>query len=169
MQPDFQKLLFDLTQLDVVQALTYWRWRLPAEPVVPLAMSRFGDWFLRDESGNVLRLAMLDGSLISVAASEEEFNTLKMNDDQLVDWFWDGLNYALHNAGMVPGSMQAFGFKVPPVIGGAVTLDNIYLVPMLSYQAWLAQLHQQLTLLAPGTRIERIDVDDQGRVTLIPK
>lgn len=165
---EWNKLLFDLNNIDARNALRFWTWAID-RPVTPLLMTKFGDWFLKDKEGSVHRLSVLDASFERVALTEKEFHQLREEDDQLIEWFWDGLAYSLYESGVTPTATQAFGFKVAPVLGGAFKQENIYLVEMMGYQLWLGQLHQQLSQLEPGTAIDSIDVDDMGRVHLVTR
>jgi hypothetical protein len=103
-------------------------------------MNRFGDWFLASPTGVVWRLDILAGTFGIVAGSEAEFESRRSRDDELLDWFQDGMVLALYEAGLVPGRGQGFGYAAHPVLGGSPERSNVRIVEMSSWQIFVAQL-----------------------------
>jgi type VI secretion system (T6SS) immunity protein Tdi1 len=160
---DWSKLTIPLDEVDLERALAYWRW-LVDRPFRPIVLTRFGDWFGEVGDGGIYRLDILEGAFTSMCASAAEFAARRDEDQQLVDWFQDGMVYAMYAAGSVPGRGQGFGYAVPPILGGELGRDNVVVVGMNSWQMFTGQLHQQLQALPPGARITGIDVSDDGLV-----
>lgn len=164
MNPDWKQLAVDLTKIDAARALSFWAWLIEKD-AQPLTMSMFGDWFLQME-GRVFRLDVLEGTFLPVASSVEEFERRKQLDHELVDWFQDGMCYALFRSGLIPGPVQCFGYKIPPVIGGSLQRENICLVEIVSWQLFISQLHHQVQQLPPNARIRRLNVAPNGLLTI---
>jgi hypothetical protein len=163
--PDWSKLTLALAEVDIAGLLGGWAW-LVDRPVNALGMTRFGDWFLEDERGAVHRLDLLEGTFSEVCASVVEYEARRARDDELVDWFQDGMVYALYGAGDVPGRGQGFGYRLPPILGGAVTRDNVVVVDMESWQPFMAQVHQQVRRLPEGARVGGVHLEPDGTVKL---
>src|SRR5438105_14390821 len=99
--PDWSKLTIPLNEVDAPRLLDAWRW-LVTEPLRPLALTRFGDWFVTDKAGAVHRLDILEGAFEPMCASVADYHAQKGRDDELVNWFQDGMVYAAYDAGRVP-------------------------------------------------------------------
>ena len=55
--------------------------------------------------------------------------------------------------GMVPSDGQVLGFKVAPILGGAIVVENIEVIDFVVSVNLAGQLHQQVRNMPPGTRI----------------
>src|SRR5260221_4127670 len=77
---------FEVQHLDVGRLLAEWQWLCPG-PKKLTARSAFGDLFLADDEGQILRLDASVGNLEKVADSETEFRKLLEDPDKRQAWF----------------------------------------------------------------------------------
>ena len=164
--PVWSQLIVDLDEVDVGEALAPWRWLLD-RPVSPLCMSRFGDWFLTDAKGSVLHLDILEGTLAPLCSTTDAFHSLRQRDQQLLEWFQDGMVYACYSSGTVPARGQCLSYLVPPLIGGSFDRSNITCAPVSSWQAFMSALHRQALSLPPGARVIRLETDPVTLVRIV--
>ena len=164
-EPNWTQLLIPLTEIDVPHVLGHWAW-LVDRPVKPLMLNRFGDWFLELPGGGVFRLDILEGTLDQLCSTVDEFHERRVQDDALLDWFQDGMVYAVYESGLVPGRGQGFGYRAPPIIGGSMDRPNVTIVEVAGWQLFMSKLHEQLCTLPPETRVQAIDLDEMGNLTL---
>jgi hypothetical protein len=146
--------------------LGFWGW-LVDEPVRVLAVTRFGDWFLETEGGVVKRLSILEGTFEQVCLDAREFETRKSRDDELLEWFQDGMVYSLYRSGLIPRRGQGFGYRVPPILGGPMEKQDIVIVEMASWQFFMAQVHDQVRGIPAGARITRLEMGPEGRIRIL--
>jgi hypothetical protein len=151
---DWSRLLIRTDRPDTPEMLGYWEWLIGRE-FHPLVMSKFGDWFLASPDGRVHRLDLLTGTCTRIADSVGEFEQLMVQPDNLDTWFLLPWCYALHEAGLVPGEDQCYGFKVPPKLGASVELSNVEVTHLQAYQAWMAEIHK----IPPGTVVSAITIN----------
>lgn len=101
-----------------------WAARLPAG-VRPLALTAFGDWFLRAPGGSVLFLDTTTGEVSRAAGSLAELK-LRVEDPQLRQrWLLAEQVELLRQAGVLPGPGQCYAWRVAPARGGSLLVDNV--------------------------------------------
>jgi hypothetical protein len=54
------------------------------------------------------------------------------------------LAYLCYDKGMRPNQGQCIGFKIPPVLGGKIEIDNLDIYELTVYQAIMGQIHEQV-------------------------
>lgn len=163
--PDWSKLTIPLEEVNPKRLLAVWAWLLDRR-VRALTLTRFGDWFLEDEKHAVHRLDLLEGTFSPVCKTVGEYEARRVRDEELANWFQDGMVYAMYRSGQVPGGGRGFGYRLPPVLGGSVTRENIVIVTMDSWQPFMSQIHEQLRRLPPGARVGAVHVNPDGSVRL---
>jgi hypothetical protein len=163
--PDWTKLEISLADVDAPRLLRAWRW-LVDEPLTPLALTRFGDWFVVDGTGAVHRIDALEGAFEQICGSASEFHARKSGDSELADWFQDGMVYAAFAAGMVPAAGEGLGYRVPPVLGASTQLENVVVVGVSSWQLFMSQLHDKLRFAPAGARVAKLEMDDAGNLEI---
>src|SRR5580704_4202758 len=92
------KYLLSLADLDPDKVLSNWRWRLP-EAVTLLAVSCFGDLFVRGDAGAILWLDTLEAIIYHAAGSEKEWHRELAKTENIDRWFWPGFVEALERRG----------------------------------------------------------------------
>jgi hypothetical protein len=64
-----------------------------------------------------------------------------------------GLAFAAERQGTVPSARQMLSFKVAPVLGAAIAVENIEVMDFEVIVHLTGQLHRQVRDMAPGARI----------------
>jgi hypothetical protein len=159
---DWADLLIEDSALDHKALLEDWRWLLHG-PFRVIAGSKFGDWFVQRPDGRVEILDAIEGSIREVAPSHQEFQRLINRRENQEEWLLSALVVSLHEKGLVPGPGQCYGFKMPPVLGGEATSDNVEVMDLKVWVSISAQLHQQLHDLPEGTRITEFKFVERSR------
>ena len=148
----------DLTRsfsaVQFTRALESWAWAgVPGKH--PLFTSPFGDVFLQAPDGFWF-LDLLEGALTrpwpDPGALRADLETAGGQDRYLMA----ALAMAAERQGMVPSDGQVLGFKVAPILGGAIVVENIEVIDFVVSVNLAGQLHQQVRKMPPGTRISGI-------------
>ena len=118
----------------------------------PLFTSPFGDVFFQAPDGFWF-LDLLEGTLTrpwpDADALQAELNTPEGQDRYLMA----GLAFAAERQGIVPSATQVLSFKVAPVLGVAIAVENIEVMDFEVIVHITGQLHRQIRDMAPGARI----------------
>jgi len=83
---EFMKTYFHVEDLSLERLLEDWRWLCP-QTVALVARNAFGDLYLRDEFGKILKLDVAIGQIKEVAESEAEFRKLATTKEKREEWF----------------------------------------------------------------------------------
>lgn len=140
-------------------ALESWAW-LPDGLIdkLPILASAFGDVFLQSDNG-VWFLDTIEGTLTlrwaDQAALQTDLNTRETQQDLLMP----GLVAAADAAGLVPASTQVLSFKVPQVLGGSTTVENLEVSEFVVALNIAGQIHHQVKDLPSGTTITGFKVE----------
>jgi hypothetical protein len=148
--------LLDLSDIDASRLLSHWSAFLPADATL-IAVSCFGDLFLRSRDGSILWLDTLEGHLVTVAASEADWTRLLRDPDTIEQWFWPGYLESLENRGVSLGPGQRFAWSVHPLIGGPLEGKNLRPMDIIAYHAVVSKLHS----LPAGTKISHFTIDGE--------
>lgn len=134
------------------RALEDWSWLIGDREVEPVAASPFGDVFLRSADG-VWFLDMLEGSFArrwpDLVSLQSELSTDEGQDEFLMG----GLAISAHSNGVTPVATQVLTFKIPPVLGGPIEVENIAAMDYVVVSSIAGQLHRQVNDLPPGTAL----------------
>jgi hypothetical protein len=132
-------------------------WVMP-EPFILWLVNRFGDLFMVYGDGSVNMLDVGSGKFARLAESQEHFAQLLDTGDNADVWLMLGFVDACVAAGMHLGPDQCYGYKMPPMLGGAYDVANIEPTDLSVHYSILAQLYAQTKDLPDGTRV-RVVVD----------
>src|SRR5262245_20759622 len=146
------KNVFNVGHLSVDRLLSEWRWLYP-KPVTLIACNAFGDLFLRDESGKVLKLDVSVGQLTEVSPSEEEFRVAAASGEKRAEWFNEEDERAAGEQGLVPGPNQCIGFKIPLMFAQSGGPGNAFVAHLYELVAFLGDLNRQVASLPDGTKV----------------
>lgn len=151
---------FDVAQISVDRLLRDWRW-LCNVPVSLVARSAFGDLFLLDEAGNVLRLDVSVGQLTMVADSVEQFLSLAGTEAKKQEWFAMDDERRAAQKGLIPGEEECIAFKIPVVFReSAAVPNNAYVGNLYEYVSFLGSIHRQIAGLGDGSEI-RLRIEEE--------
>jgi Domain of unknown function (DUF1851) len=137
-------------------ALTAWSW-LEVGSKEPILVSAFGDVFLRDASG-VWFLDTVQGKLERVCDTQSELQELLKSSENTADYLMSWLVAAAEESGLTLGPGQCYDFKVPPVLGGEVALENVHVLDFVASLDIAGQIHHQVQNMNPGTRVSKLVV-----------
>jgi len=154
---DVHDYLIDQEGLDWEAMVADWVPPFPEQFTVWL-VNRFGDIFAVYEDGSVNWLATDTGKVTRVASSEDEFLELLDVDENANDWLMIEIVDDLVEAGkiLVPG--QCYGYKVPPILGGAYALENVEPTDLSVNYTFLSQIYRQTSELPDGTKISNVSL-----------
>jgi hypothetical protein len=145
----------DVDKLDQERLLNKWRW-LCSQPLTIIDRNAFGDLFLLDGSGRVYMLDVGSGEFTSIAASVSEFNKLADTPEKRQEWFEEESTNAAAERGLVPGSEQCIGFRIPVVFEEGGGLDSAYIADIYEHLGFLGDLHRQIASMPDGTKVKLI-------------
>jgi hypothetical protein len=143
---------FLVEHLSLERLLEEWRWLCP-QTVVLIARNAFGDLYLRDEFGKILKLDVAIGQIKEVAESEAEFRRLAAMKEKREEWFAESDELAALRQGLKPGVGQCVGFKTPVVFAESGTPNNAYVADLYEYLSFLGELHRQISQLPEGSKV----------------
>jgi hypothetical protein len=146
------ELWFATAHLDVDRLLSDWRWLVPNRMKL-VARNAFGDLFLRNDFGAVLRLDVAVGKVTTVADSETQFLELAATGDKRKDWFAEADEQAAAARGLKPDATQCIGFSVPLVFAESGSRDSPYVVDLYEHVALLGDLNRQISNLPDGAKV----------------
>lgn len=149
---------FEVEDLSVDRLMSEWRWLCP-QRVILLARNVFGDLFLRDESGKVLKLTVSVGQLTEVCESEERFRARASTSEMRQEWFAEDDELAAARRGLTPNLHQCIAFKIPLLFAESGGPDNAYLADLYEQVAFLGDLNRQVSTLPDSTKIKLVVKD----------
>jgi hypothetical protein len=155
---DINDYLLDQAGHDWAAMLADWTPPLPPSLTLWL-VNRFGDAFVVDDDGAINLLDVGAGTFVRLAADRDQFAERLGLGDNASNWLLIPLVDACREAGMTPGPGQCYGFKVPPMLGGAYEVANIEPTDLSIHYSLLADIHKRTKDLPDGTQIKSVMVD----------
>lgn len=149
---DVMDYLIDLEGKDWEELLVGWRFLLPESFNVWL-VNRVGDVFAVFEDDSVHMLNVGRGTIERVAANCDDFVTRIDQDDHVNTWMRANLVNRCVKSGLRLGDHQCYGFKLPPMLGGAYEVENIVVMDLHQHYSLLADLCEQTVELPDGTKV----------------
>ena len=144
---------FLVGNLDVDRLLSEWRWLCP-QSLALVARSAFGDLFLRDEAGKIIKLDIAIGQILEVATSEADFRDLAYTKEKREQWFAESDELAAMERGLNPNQDQCVAFKTPIIFAEAGTPNNAYVGSLYEQVSFLGDLHRQISQLPDGSKVQ---------------
>jgi hypothetical protein len=93
------------------------------------------------------------GTLTRLADSQEQFAGLLDTAENADVWLMIGFVDACVAAGIRPGPDQCYGYKVPPMLGGAYDIANVEPADLSVHYAFLADIYAQTKDLPDGSKV----------------
>ena len=139
-----QDLTVNIDHLDRETLLEDWVW-LIGPSRFPILVTASGDAFVQDAAdGSVHVLDAGAGTLARVAGSVDEFRTLLADRDFVADHLAVQMVGDLKQAGVHLAPGQLYGFRTPPVLGGAYELENVEPTDIEVHFSTTGQIHEQV-------------------------
>lgn len=152
---DVGDYLLDPSGHNWTDLLSAWSPILPEEFNLWL-VNKVGDAFLIVPDGSIHVLDIGMGAFNHVADNREDFadRVVENADSWLLKYLIDDCIAS----GKVLKDGQCYGYKVPPMLGGKYTTDNLEPADLSVHYSLLAQISEQTRELPDGTRIRSIDI-----------
>jgi hypothetical protein len=126
----------------VRQWLDQWTWLVTGD-VRPIAMSKFGSWFLERRDGCVAKLDVLEGTMTTIAKSVDEFRAQVNDQAWQEEHLLSLLVYQLHEAGKIPGPNECYAFAPHPAFTGRLDREQVMILSIVVWQSICAQTLRQ--------------------------
>lgn len=135
---DWDHLFVDASGLDIDRIVEPWH-ALVQGPIRPIGMSMFGDVYFDREDGVVSRIDVLEGGVVPIAGSRQEFTCL-MNTPE---WARDALLIEgvalLHSRGVIPARGECYAFAPHPIFTGSINWNHVLTMSPVVWHSICAQ------------------------------
>ncbi len=110
------------------------------------------------------------GTLERVADTRDDFVTRIDQDDHNNTWMMVCLVDACVKADVTIGPNQCYGFKIPPMLGGSYTVENMEATDLSVHYSLLGEIFEQTRdLPEPGRNASRSkSIEDSGFIRRVP-
>ncbi|MBS1994654.1 MAG: DUF1851 domain-containing protein [Cyanobacteria bacterium SZAS LIN-2] len=147
---------FDASQADGL--VEEWRWLIGADRR-PFLATAMGDVFLVCPSdGAVSLLEPGPATLTPIAGSMDDFKALCSSEEFVKARFVPDVVTSLRESGLTLAPGQVFGFRDPPILGGAYSPDNLEPTDLAVHLALLGQIAHQLSVVPTGAPVSGVTV-----------
>jgi hypothetical protein len=148
-------MIVDISKVDVDDILSCWMWKIAGMDSLVL-ISVIGDLFLCAQDGGVYWLQTGTADLSKVADDLQQFNQYLKEEEKIDEWFLPLLIKKLIDSGKVLKEDEVYSFKIPPILGGEYSMDNIEATNMSVHFAISGQVCEQIKDLPDGTKINKV-------------
>jgi Domain of unknown function (DUF1851) len=148
-------LLADVSEADVVRAVEGWLW-LPLSGFTVIAVSAFGEPFLRDSMGTVLQIDTIEGKLSRIANCLPELAAMLKTEEARDQLLFEGLVMGARHKGLTLAKGECYDFRIAPILGGQMDADHIEKLSFVVKLHIAGQIHEQVKDLARGTKINSV-------------
>ena len=138
------------------RGLDSWSW-LDIAGKAPVFASLFGDVFFQAADG-FWWLDTLEGNLSRPWTTADELRADLNSPDGQDEYLLGGLAMGADRRGIALEPAQVYCFTAPPILGGAIDLDNVGVLDFVVALNVTGQLHQQVKDLPPGTPISGFSI-----------
>ena len=149
---DSDLLLKDITKIDFEEILSAWQWKV-TDMLGAIMVTVWGDIFFEGNDSCIYWLQTDRGNLTKVAETNERFQGLLRDENNIDNWFLPSLLEELYNSGKTLKEDEVFSFLKLPVIGGEYSLQNIVPCSMSVHFAFTGQICEQIKDLPDGTKV----------------
>jgi hypothetical protein len=134
----FERYTLSPNEVDADRILVEWEWVLWGRKLSPIALNRFGDWFLQDPAGAVFWLNVISADLLPVASGLDELRTLSESSENRERWF--RASWTDRVAERIPAlpKGRTYGFERLHFEGGTLDAEHASAVDPVEYQAKLS-------------------------------
>ena len=156
---DVHDYLIDQSGKDWPDLLSGWSDTLPSEFTVWL-VNRFGDVFVVFEDGSVHVLDVGIGAVERIADNRDHFADQIDFGDNANNWLMIPLVDQCVAAGLTLAANQCYGYKIPPILGGQYSVENVEPTDLSVHYSLLADIFRQTKDLPDGTRIRTVVLEE---------
>ena len=130
-----------------------WNWT-GIKAVEILAVNHFGNVLFIDSNSNYYKLILEDLALNQIAKTQQEFDKLKKDQDFIEDWEVNSWVNAAQAAFGKLDQDQKYCFKIPPVLGGEYSLENMGIKSFKESIAFSGDIAFQIKDIPDGQEIK---------------
>ncbi|MGR9053819.1 MAG: T6SS immunity protein Tdi1 domain-containing protein, partial [Gammaproteobacteria bacterium] len=124
----------------------------------PFITTCFGDIFFDSDEG-IYFLDSLGGTFEKVASSKSELQGILNTEDGQDHFLMADLAIAAQENGLSLCEGECLDFKVSPILGGPLTVDNLHVMSFKVALDVAGQIMRQVKDLPPGTKIDKVTLD----------
>lgn len=155
---EIDNLFIRIADEEIIDLMDAWNW-LPINHMTIIATSAFGDVFFQNDLGEVHYIDTIEGKLAKAANSMSEFKALFQQEDARDHFLLAGFVMAARANGLILTKDECYDFKIAPILGGEMTLDQIEKTPISVKLHIAGQIHEQVKNLPVGSKIDKITID----------
>lgn len=146
--------------MDVIKNIKEaWGW-IGIDPVEVVGENDFGNLMIKDVRGRFWRLCPEELYCKIAAQNQEGMDNLWMDPEFLSDWqFQEMVDQAVEALGPLQEGHK-YNLVVPPPVGGAYSIENLNIAPLMEMVQVSGELAEQLKKLPSGVPIEFSTDDD---------
>lgn len=130
-----------------------WSW-LGICAVEMLNQNKFGNIVFRNQDGTIWRLIPENPECLIIAETESEYQALKEDAEFQVDWQMSTLVEMGERKFGELGEGMTFCLKIPSIIGGQFTLDNIGTILQSEQIKLSGDIARQINNMPDGTKVK---------------
>jgi hypothetical protein len=138
----FMRLTKTFSAEEYAEGLESWSW-LSLARKVPVGTSLFGDILFAAADGCWF-LDSIAGSLVRPWADQAAMHANLSTPEGQERYLLASLAEEVARRGVIPGPSQVYDFAHPPVLGGRLEADNVYLVDFVVALNVAGQIHDQV-------------------------
>ncbi len=143
--------------------LDNWRWLIGPTAYKVHRVTAMGSLLLLDPAGEIFFLDRTGAWIKPVAPTLEQFDALFESTDNRHLLLWAFFVRELQKRGMELKPGQCYGWKIPPVLGGEPSYENVEPTDVAVHVSLQGQVHEQARHLAPGTRIDEVRIAEPAQ------
>ncbi|CAN7163034.1 DUF1851 domain-containing protein [Pseudomonas sp. LjRoot71] len=155
MKITWRELAIDISEESPDEILKEWRWLIPSGLSLRM-VSALGDAFLENELGEIYWLDTGSAEISKIAASRDEFDTLRQTANHADQWFSPMLVGDLLSSGKSLSHRECFSYKIPLTLGGSFSPENFKPTSVAVHFSTLGQIQKQVRDLPIGTKISSV-------------
>jgi len=132
--------------------LADWRSLLP-EGFAPWLLTKFGELLVSQPDGKIGMLQVSSFKYAVVAKDQTDFREWLVDPDKMSEWFLAPLIDRLEAAGRLLGAQQCYSFVQALGLGGALSVENITVLPIENHFYGWGKVFRKIGSLPPGTEV----------------
>ena len=153
-------LTVSFTHLPREALLQDWAWLIGTRRF-PILVTALGDAFVEDaDDGSVHLLSAGAGTISKVSDDVSSFRRLLTDRAFVQDNFVPGVVAKLRDSGRSLGRGQLYSYRVPPVLGGQYSADNLEPTDIGVHFSLLGQINQRTHDVPEGTVVSGVKLTD---------
>jgi hypothetical protein len=147
-----QQYVLPVSRTDWAELLADWQPLLPPH-ASPWLLTKFGEVFFVQQDGRVGMLQVSGFQYQVVAKDQTDFEEWLADPDKMAEWFLATLVDRLEAAGRHLKPDQCYSFTTPLGLGGALTLENVMMIPIREHFRCWGEVFRQIKDVPDGGQV----------------